>query len=287
MSSKPLPTIGAARSAGSNDASSSEVIDFERTGASLVLLETDPIRVLIADNQPVIRAGLTAMLEGEQDIGVSGVAGTVEDAVSLAAELRPHVALIDLDLPGTGGLEAARRIREHPDSEDVNVMILAAHDSNDDLFDALLAGALGFVLKSSEPAELVQAVRVLASGEALLSPSATRRLIAEFRTRPQPHVPHPDQLDELTAREREVMALVAAGLRNDEIAERFVISPATVKTHVSRVRRKLDAHDRSQLVAIAYQLGLVRTDARRTDGHRPPPRVPARSTRRAPAALAS
>jgi DNA-binding NarL/FixJ family response regulator len=288
MSSKPLSPIGAARSAGSNDAPSSEVIDFERTGPSLVLLETDPIRVLIADSQPVIRAGLTAMLEGEQDIGVSGVAGTAEDAVSLAAELRPHVALIDLDLPGTGGLEAARRIREHPDSEDVNVMILATHDSDDDLFGALLAGALGFVLKSSEPAELVQAVRVLASGEALLSPSATRRLIAEFRTRPQPHMmPRPDQLDELTAREREVMALVAAGLRNDEIAERFVISPATVKTHVSRVRRKLDAHDRSQLVAIAYQIGLVRTDAVRTDAHRPPPRVPACSTRRAPAALAS
>jgi DNA-binding NarL/FixJ family response regulator len=268
--------------ASKNPSAAAGVSDFDGAGPSLVLLEPDPIRVLIADSQPVVRAGLGAMLAGERDIGVSGVAGTGEEAVSMAAELRPHVALIDLELRGTGGLEAVRRIREDPDCDDVNVMILATHDSDDDLFGALLAGALGFVLKSSEPAELVHAVRVLAGGDALLTPSATRRLIAEFRTRPQPHVAGPEQLDELTAREREVMALVAVGLRNDEIAERFVISPATVKTHVSRARRKLDAHDRSQLVAIAYQLGLVRTDAR------PGPRsVAGRGARRAPAALAS
>jgi DNA-binding NarL/FixJ family response regulator len=247
-----------------NSSAAAKVVDFNRTGPSLVLVEPEPIRVLIADNQPVVRAGLRAMLEGERDIGVAGVAGTVEEAVALASELRPHVAVIDLDLPGLGGVEAARRIQQDPDTEDVSVMILASHESDDDLFAAILAGALGFLLKSSEPAELVQAVRVLAAGEALLSPSATRRLMLEFRTRPQPHVPGPEQLDELTAREREVMALVASGLRNDEIAERFVISPATVKTHVSRARRKLDARDRSQLVAIAYQIGLVRSDARAT-----------------------
>jgi DNA-binding NarL/FixJ family response regulator len=235
-------------------------VAFDRAGAPLALVEPDPIQVLIADAQPVVRAGFTAMLEGERDIGVAGVAGDADEAVALAAELLPTVALVDLDLPG-GGLDAARRIR---DSADVEVMVLAAHDSDEDLFAALLAGALGFVLKSTEPAELVHAVRVLAGGEALLSPSATRRLIAEFRSRPQPHMPGPEQLDELTAREREVMALVAAGLRNDEIAERFVISPATVKTHVSRALRKLDARDRSQLVAIAYQLGLVYPGPRRS-----------------------
>jgi DNA-binding NarL/FixJ family response regulator len=245
-----------------NSSAAAQVADPDRNGPSLVLVEPEPIRVLIADNQPVVRAGLRAMLEGERDIAVAGVAGSVDEAVALASQLRPHVALIDLDLPGMGGIEAARRIHQDLDTEDVSVMILAGRDSDDDLFAALLAGALGFLLKSSEPEELVQAVRVLASGEALLSPSATRRLILEFRTRPQPQVPGPEQLDELTAREREVMTLVASGLRNDEIAERFVISPATVKTHVSRARRKLDARDRSQLVAIAYQIGLVRSDAR-------------------------
>jgi DNA-binding NarL/FixJ family response regulator len=237
-------------------------IELDRAAPTLVLLEPDPIRVLIADAQPVVRTGFTAMLESERDIGVAAVAGDADEAVALASELRPEVALVALDLPGAGGLEVARRIHDNPESANVNVMILAAHDSDEDLFAALLAGALGFVLKGTEPAELVQAVRVLAGGQALLSPSATRRLIAEFRSRPQPQVPRPEQLDELTAREREVMALVAAGLRNDEIAERFVISPATVKTHVSRALRKLGARDRSQLVAIAYQCGLVHPGAR-------------------------
>jgi DNA-binding NarL/FixJ family response regulator len=237
-------------------------VELDRGGPPLVLVEPEPIRVLIAGAQPVVRAGFTAMLEGERDIGVAGVAAGAEEAIALASELRPTVALVDLELPGLGGLEAARRIHDNPDSADVNVLILAAHDSDEDLFAALRAGARGFVLKSTEPAQLVQAVRVVAGGEALLSPSATSRLIAEFCSQPQPQLPSTEQLDELTAREREVMALVAAGLRNDEIAERFVISPATVKTHVSRALRKLDARDRSQLVAIAYQLGLVDPGAR-------------------------
>jgi DNA-binding NarL/FixJ family response regulator len=237
-------------------------LDVDHCRPDLTLVDPAPIRVLIADAQPVARAGFTAMLEGERDIGVAGAAADAEEAVALAAELQPDVALIDLDLPGMGGAEATRRIREHPESGDVRVLVLAAHDSDEDLFAALRAEARGFVLKSAEPAELVRTVRVVAGGEALLSPSATRRLIAEFASQPQPHVPSPDQLDELTAREREVMALVAAGLRNDEIAERFVISPATVKTHVSRALRKLDARDRSQLVAFAYQFGLVRPGSR-------------------------
>jgi DNA-binding NarL/FixJ family response regulator len=235
--------------------------ESDRSGPALLLVEPAPIRVLIADAQPVVRAGLASMLGGEPDIGVAGVAGGAEEAVALATELRPDVVLVDLDLPRMGGLEVARRITDDPNSAHVGIVILAADDSDEHLFAALRSGALGFVLKSTEPEELAQAVRVVAGGEALLSPSATRRLIAEFRSQPQPQVPSPGQLEELTARELEVMALVASGLRNHEIAERFVISPATVKTHVSRALRKLHARDRSQLVAIAYQLELVHPPA--------------------------
>jgi DNA-binding NarL/FixJ family response regulator len=259
MPPNPLPTIGPTGSTEPELVRARAAFELDRGGPALVLVEPDPIRVLIADAQPVVRAGFTAMLEGEPDIGVAGVAAGADEAIALAAELRPDVAIVDLELPGLGGLEAARRIH----SADVKVMVLAADDSDEALFAALRAGARGFVLTSTEPAQLVQAVRVVAGGEALLSPNATSRLIAEFCSQPQPQVPSSEQLDELTAREREVMALVAAGLRNDEIAERFVISPATVKTHVSRALRKLDAHDRSQLVAIAYQLGLVDSGARR------------------------
>jgi DNA-binding NarL/FixJ family response regulator len=244
-------------------------IDVGRTAPELVLVEPDPIRVVVADAQPVVRAGFTALLEGERDLHVAGAAAGGDATLDLAVRLRPDVVLVDLDLPG-GGLEAMRRIHDHPASSEVRVVILAAHDRDDDLFAALRAGAAGFLLKSSEPAELVQAVRAVAGGDALLSPSATRRLIAEFAAQPQPQIPTAEQLDELTAREREVIGLVAAGLRNDEIAERFVISPATVKTHVSRSLRKLDARDRAQLVAIAYQLGIVRPGARRALRSVPP-----------------
>jgi DNA-binding NarL/FixJ family response regulator len=238
-------------------------LGVDRGAPHLVPIVPAPIRVLIADAHPIVRAGFAAMLEGESDMAVAGGASNVEEAVASVAESQPAVALLDLDLPGGGGLEAARRIEEDLHGLDVNVMILAAHDGDEDLFAALRSGARGFLLKSTEPADLMRAVRVVAGGEALLSPSATRRLILEFASQPQPQVPSAEQLDELTAREREVIALVAAGLRNDEIAEHFVISPATVETHVSRSLRKLDARDRAQLVAIAYQLGLVRPGARR------------------------
>jgi DNA-binding NarL/FixJ family response regulator len=227
-----------------------------------VSAEPDPIRVLIADGQPVVRAGFHAVLAGERDIEVVGAAGSGEDAVAIARALRPDVALLELDLPGLGGVGATRALLDDPECADVRVMILAAHDGDEHLFTALRAGARGFVLKTTEPSELVRAIRVVARGDALLSPSATRRLIAEFAAQPQPQLPSPAQLGELTAREREVLTLVAAGLRNDEIAERFVISPATVKTHVSRILRKLDARDRAQLVTIAYQVGLVDPGAR-------------------------
>jgi len=218
---------------------------------SLALVETEPIRVLIADRQPVVRAGFTAMLDAEADLTVAGEAGDAEEAMTLARRLRPSVALIDLEL----GLEAAGSI-----AGSSAVMVLA---EDDELLAALRAGARAVMPKSASREELVDAVRVIAGGGARLGPGATRRLIAEYAAQPQPHLPTLEQLDDLTAREREVIAMVASGLRNSEIAERFVISPATVKTHVSRVLRKLDAHDRAQLVAIAYQLGLVRSAPRR------------------------
>jgi DNA-binding NarL/FixJ family response regulator len=218
---------------------------------SLALVETEPIRVLIADRQPVVRAGLTAMLDAEEDLTVAAEAGDAEEAIALARRLRPTVALVDLEL----GLEAVRLT-----AESGAVMALGG---DDELLAALRAGARAVMPKSAGCQELVEAVRVIAGGGAHLGPGATRRLIAEYAAQPQPHLPTLEQVDDLTAREREVIAMVASGLRNDEIAERFVISPATVKTHVSRVLRKLDAHDRAQLVAIAYQLGLVRSGPRR------------------------
>jgi DNA-binding NarL/FixJ family response regulator len=235
----------------------------------LVLVNPAPIRVLIADGQPIVRAGFHALLEGERDLTVAGAAASGEEAVAMAREIRPDVALLDMHLPGLNALEATSQILADPECADVRVVLLAAQDAEEPLFAALRVGASGFLVKDTGALELVHAVRVVATGDALLSPGATRRLIAEFASRPQPQLPSPDQLAQLTAREREVMTLVAAGMRNDEIAERFVISPATVKTHVSRALRKLDARDRAQLVAIAYQVGLVQPGARAPVG--PPP----------------
>ena len=221
-------------------------------------VEARPIRVLIADDEPVVRAGLRAMLEVESDILVVADATEGDDAVAKTREVRPHVVLLDADISGLDALEAMRRILDESEQIGVRVMVLASDDTDDFLFDALRAGASGFLPKNSETVDLVEAVRVVAAGAALLSPAATERLIAEFAAHPQPHLPSDEQLEELTPREREVMALVATGLSNDEIAERCVISRATVKTHVSRALGKLDVRDRAQLVAVAYQAGLVR-----------------------------
>jgi DNA-binding NarL/FixJ family response regulator len=236
--------------------------DVDRARPNLVLAPPDLLRVMIADAQPVVRAGFTAMLDGEPDISVAASTDGAEEAVELADRLRPDVVLLDFDLPGIGGLEAARRIHEGPNGAHIHLLMLASSDGDENLFAALRAGARGVVVKSTDPAGLAQAVRTVSAGDAHLTPSATRRLIAEYVAQPQPRMPTPEQLEELTAREREVMAMVAAGLRNDEIAEHFVISPATVKTHVSRALRKLHAHDRAQLVAIAYRYGLVRPGIR-------------------------
>ena len=216
-----------------------------------------PIRVLVADGQPVVRAGLRVLLESEKDIVVAGEAVDGFAAVAVADEVRPDVVLVDADIDGLDVLEITQHIVDDPLHAGARVMVLAARDTDECLFAALRVGASGFLVKSTDPAELVDAVRVVAAGEALLSPNATRRLIAEFASQPQPQIPSAEQLDELTPRECEVMTLVAAGLSNDELAERLVISPATAKTHVSRVLCKLDVRDRAKLVAVAYQIGLV------------------------------
>ena len=235
-------------------ASALKTIDF---ATAVPRVEADQVRVLIADAQPSTRNGIAALLASERDITVVGTTGEVVDAVALARDLQPTVALVDLDLPGSGGLEVARRIHTRQDSAGVKVIILATREHDGDVFAALRAGASGFLRKGSKPAELAGALRAVAAGDAHLSPAATRRLIARFRAQPQPNVPSRQALVNLTAREREVMTLVARGLDNYDIAERCFISPATVKTHLNRTMRKLDARDRAQLVAMCYQLGLV------------------------------
>jgi DNA-binding NarL/FixJ family response regulator len=215
------------------------------------------IRVLLADDQPVIRAGLRILLEGEGDIVVTGEAGDGEQAVALAGETLPDVVLMDIGMPGLDGVEATRLIAGDPRLSGVRILILTTLESDEYVFEALRAGASGFLVKDCDVAEVLRAVRVIAAGQALLSPSATRRLVEELTAWPERGRLEPVLLGELTEREREVMALVAYGLTNHEIAERLFISPATAKTHVSRTMLKLHAHDRAQLVVLAYQTGLV------------------------------
>ncbi|HEX6460299.1 MAG TPA: response regulator transcription factor [Thermoleophilaceae bacterium] len=218
------------------------------------------IRVLLADDQALIRAGFRLLLDGEHDIEVVGEAVDGEEALELTRELKPHVVLMDIRMPTVDGIEATRRIAAADELEQVRVLILTTFESDEYVFEALRAGASGFLLKDTEPDELVRAVRLIAGGEALLAPSVTRRLIADYTTRPQPARSLPPTLADLTAREREVLTLVAEGLTNDEIAQRLVVSPATAKTHVSRTMQKLGARDRAQLVVIAYRSGLVRVE---------------------------
>jgi DNA-binding NarL/FixJ family response regulator len=215
------------------------------------------IRVLLVDDQALLRAGLRVLLGSEDDIEVVGEAGDGEEAISLARDTRPDVVLMDIRMPGMDGVQATRRLAADERLAPARVLILTTFESDEDIFEALRAGASGFLVKDSEPAEVLRAVRLLASGDALLSPSITRRLIAEYAAWPERRRSTPSDLDELTPREREVMSLVAYGLTNGEIAQRLVISPATAKTHVSRTMMKLHARDRAQLVVLAYQVGLV------------------------------
>ncbi|MET0801543.1 MAG: response regulator transcription factor [Actinomycetota bacterium] len=215
------------------------------------------IRVVLADDQALVRAGFRSLLDAQEDIEVVGEAGDGEDAARLAVELTPDLVMMDIRMPGVDGLEATRRIVADDRSFGVRVVILTTFGLDEYVFEAIRAGASGFLVKDTEPDELVQAVRVVAGGEALLSPSVTKQLIGEFAARAK-EPQSAERLDELTDREREVVALVAEGLSNEGIAERLVVSPATAKTHVSRAMGKLRARDRAQLVVIAYESGLVR-----------------------------
>jgi DNA-binding NarL/FixJ family response regulator len=218
------------------------------------------ISVLLADDQALVRAGFRALLNAEPDIEVVAEAADGLDAVRLAQQTRPDVVLMDIRMPGVDGLEATRRIAADPALAGTKVVILTTFELDEYVFEALRTGASGFLVKDTEPVELLRGIRAVAAGDALLSPSVTRRVIGEFATaggRGRPATP-PQELGQLTDREREVMVLVAEGLSNDEIAARLVISPATAKTHVSRTMVKLGARDRAQLVVYAYEAGLIR-----------------------------
>jgi DNA-binding NarL/FixJ family response regulator len=225
------------------------------------------IRVLLADSHGLVRAGFRLLLEAAERISVVGEAASGEEAVAVAHRLRPDVAVIDATLPGLDSVQATRQISSEPG---VAAVLLIASQDDEHSLRALRAGATGLLLKDTEPAELVSAVESLARGEALLPPTVTRHLIAELANRSEPPSTSHDLLDELTAREREVVALVGHGLGNDEIAERLVVSIATAKTHVSHAMVKLHAHNRAKLVVFAYETGLVRprTDTATPTGRR-------------------
>ena len=215
------------------------------------------IRVALADDQELVRAGFAALLDAEDDIEVVGEAADGEQAVRIAAQTAPDVLLMDIRMPALDGIEATRRIAASPDLASVHVVILTTFELDEYVFEGLRAGAAGFLVKDTDAAELIRAVRVVAGGNALLSPTVTRRLIAEFasRTREAHSI---SGLSSLTAREREVVTLIASGLSNEEISRKIYVSPSTVKTHAARAMTKLGARDRAQLVVFAYQAGLVR-----------------------------
>ena len=215
------------------------------------------IRVLLADDQALIRAGFHVLVDSADDLEVVGEAADGAQAVEMARQQRADVVLMDIRMPGVDGLEATRRIASDENLAGVKVIILTTFESDEYVYQAIRSGASGFLVKDSEPADLIHAVRVVARGDALLSPSVTRRLITDVASRPERPRVDDSQLEGLTDREREVMCLVAGGLSNDEIAAKLFVSPLTAKTHVSRILTKLGARDRAQLVVLAYESGLV------------------------------
>jgi DNA-binding NarL/FixJ family response regulator len=221
-----------------------------------------PVRVLVADDQALVRGSFRLLVETAPGMTVVGEAGTGAEAVELARRERPDVVLMDVRMPEMDGIEATRRICGAPETDGVRVLILTTFDLDAYVYAALRAGASGFLLKDVPPADLVAAVRVIAAGDALLAPAVTRRLVAEFARAPGPSRPLARELDDITDREREVLVLVARGLSNAEIAAHLRVSLPTVKTHVGHLLSKLDARDRAQLVVVAYETGLVRAAPR-------------------------
>jgi len=219
-------------------------------------VSSTPIKVLLADDERLVRSGFKVLLDLEEDITVVGEATNGAEAVELVRATRPDVVLMDIRMPGLDGISATGQIAETSGMERVKVLILTTYDTDENVFEALQAGASGFLLKDAGPAELLHAIRVIAAGDALLAPRITRRLISHFTAQRRAAKSGEDRLAVLTDREREVLALVGQGMSNDEIGAALFLSPATVRTHVSRTMGKLGARDRAQLVAIAYQTGL-------------------------------
>ena len=216
-----------------------------------------PISVLIADDQALVRSGFRMILDVEEDIRVVAEAATGGQAVTAARATRPDVVLMDIRMPVIDGIEATRQIVATKGLQQVRVLILTTYDTDENIFDSLQAGASGFLLKDAGPAELLHAIRVIADGDALLSPKVTRRLIAQVTASRAARSEAGERLAVLTVREREILALVGRGMSNDEIADTLTVSPATARTHVSRTMLKLRARDRAQLVVVAYETGLV------------------------------
>jgi DNA-binding NarL/FixJ family response regulator len=219
------------------------------------------IRVLVTDDQAAVRGGFAALIAADEEMDVVGEAENGRAAVDLARRVFPHVVLMDIRMPGLDGVAATRLICADSTLSATRVLVLTTFDLDEYVYAALRAGASGFLLKDSGPSELLQAIRLIAAGDALLAPSITRRLISEFASRPDPKAPI-SKLAELTDRENQILRLVAAGLNNADIARKLVISPLTAKTHVGRILAKLDCRDRAQLVALAYETGLVTPGAR-------------------------
>ena len=214
------------------------------------------IRVVLVDDQALLRAGFRALIDAEDDLEVVGEAGDGAEAVTVVRQSKPDVVLMDIRMPGVDGLEATRRITAEPILADVRILMLTTFELDEYVFEAVRNGASGFLLKDTEPVDLLAGIRAVAAGNALLSPSVTRRLIAEYASRAKEPM-EMTGLDQLTEREREVLSLVGTGMTNDEIAAKLFMSPATAKTHVSRTMMKLHARDRAQLVVVAYETGLV------------------------------